>query len=264
MHPDDDYENMITGKNLYCDLYHKDFRNRMEYARDCGCNSVILTGDTEPQQNWDFLKQFGEFNQSLKSPFKNIAIQTSGTMLDDHYLYFLRHHVGVTTIALSVADLFNNESNFDIQQTPEKLRFNINRLCERIKKYRFNLRLCLNMSDVYNDVPADIFFQTANFAGANQLTFRMLYTSGTDSEQDKWIESHQYTGMQDIIKYIKDNGKLIRVLEYGQLCYSVNGISTVVDDDCMSQTAKKDLKYLILRPDCKLYSQWDDKGSLIF
>lgn len=32
----------------------------------------------------------------------------------------------------------------------------------------------------------------------------------------------------------------------------------------MSTIPKEELKYVILRPDCKLYSKWDDKGSLIF
>ena len=53
-------------------------------------------------------------------------------------------------------------------------------------------------------------------------------------------------------------------LPFGALRYSVDGISTVVDDDCMNQEVKDTLKYLILRPDCKLYTKWDDAGSLLF
>lgn len=41
-------------------------------------------------------------------------------------------------------------------------------------------------------------------------------------------------------------------------------MSTVLDEDCMSEEAKESVKYLILRPNCKLYSKWDDKGSLVF
>ena len=41
-------------------------------------------------------------------------------------------------------------------------------------------------------------------------------------------------------------------------------MSTVIDDDCMSQVPKDEYKYLILRPNCKLYSRWDDPASLIF
>ena len=32
----------------------------------------------------------------------------------------------------------------------------------------------------------------------------------------------------------------------------------------MAKTPKREYKYLILRPNCKLYSQWDDPASLIF
>ena len=43
-----------------------------------------------------------------------------------------------------------------------------------------------------------------------------------------------------------------------------NGISTVIDDNCMSKDNIDDLKYAILRPNGHLDSRWDDPGSLIF
>ena len=50
-----------------------------------------------------------------------------------------------------------------------------------------------------------------------------------------------------------------------KISYSVMGMSTVVDEDCMAKNEEKQSwKYLILRPNCKLYTQWDDKGSLLF
>ena len=71
--------------------------------------------------------------------------------------------------------------------------------------------------------------------------------------------------------YILDAaGKPLGRLPYGATKYSLMGLSVVIDDDCMAK--KKDVtvdggdavKYLILQPDCKLYSQWDDPASLIF
>ena len=35
-------------------------------------------------------------------------------------------------------------------------------------------------------------------------------------------------------------------------------------NDEIKSSEKQALKYLILRPNCKLYSKWDDKASLIF
>lgn len=52
---------------------------------------------------------------------------------------------------------------------------------------------------------------------------------------------------------------------------SLHGLSVVLDDDCMGKrdctadgNTEENYKYLILRPDCKLYSAWDDPASLIF
>ena len=121
------------------------------------------------------------------------------------------------------------------------------------------------MSSEFNDLSLDDIYEKANNLGANQVTFRILYTSGTDTPQDKWIASHPCNKSgEDIIKYVESHGTFLEILPFGAKKYSVNGIATVVDNDCMSTQAKEDFKYLILRPDCKLYSKWDDKASLIF
>ena len=63
---------------------------------------------------------------------------------------------------------------------------------------------------------------------------------------------------------MRENGTPIARLPYGFIQYSVNGISTVIDDNCMSKDNIDEMKYAILRPNGHLYSRWDDKGSLIF
>ena len=45
--------------------------------------------------------------------------------------------------------------------------------------------------------------------------------------------------------------------------YSVNGIGTVIFEECMSHN-NEDIVHPILHQDHRLYSRWDDKGSLIF
>jgi hypothetical protein len=102
--------------------------------------------------------------------------------------------------------------------------------------------------------------------GADQVTFRKLYSTCKGTEQDKWIEEYNVgeSFLKELKEFIVKNGKPLRKLEYGQTLYSLRGMSTVLDDDCMSKELKKEFKYVILRPNCKLYSQWDDIGSLIF
>ena len=70
-----------------------------------------------------------------------------------------------------------------------------------------------------------------------------------------------------IKSYIKDKGKAQYPLPFGAIVYSIHKMSTVVDDDCMdskSEEVNDILKYLILREDGHLYTDWGDEGTLIF
>lgn len=72
-----------------------------------------------------------------------------------------------------------------------------------------------------------------------------------------------------IIKRCQKNAsrdwRFLNTLEYGNKRYSVSVMSTIIDEDCMAKDRdKSSFKYLILRPNCKLYTQWDDEGSLLF
>lgn len=115
------YLDQMDGNKPFYDLYPRNFLRRLDFARDNGCNTVMLTGNAEPQQNRPFLEKFGTLNA-----------------------------------------------------LPERL-------------------------------------------------------------------------------------------EYGAMKYSVMNMSTVLDEDCMAKADGRDeCKYLILRPNRKLYSKWDDPASLIF
>jgi hypothetical protein len=81
-----------------------------------------------------------------------------------------------------------------------------------------------------------------------------------------FIERRRSPGLTlwDINQYILKNGRPLEPLPYGAMRYSCHGISTVTDQDCMSQEAKPTLRYLVLREDCHLYTKWDDPGSFLF
>lgn len=266
MHPND-CKNQMDENLPFFDLYFKDYMKRLEYAKERGVETVMLTGNSEPQQNRKFLMFFGLMMQMMSSPFHKIEMQTTGVGIDRNYLRFLRNHVGVNTISLSISS-FDNEMNNQIIGTKVG-KISLAALCSDIKEYDFNLRLSINLNKLNfstNGITADYYFRMAESLKADQITFRVLYTSGNNTTQDKWIAKHQIDeSLKDAIdSYIKDNGRLLEILPFGQKRYSVNGMSVVLDDDCMSTHAKEDLKYLILQPDCKLYSKWDDKASLVF
>lgn len=273
MHPDQ-YKNQMDDNLPFFDLYMKDYLKRLEFARHNGCNTVMLTGNSEPQQNRKFLTYFGMFMQLMSDPFQWIEMQTTGVLLDQNYLRFLRNHVGVNLISLSICSP-NTDRNFNIIGCSDAVVRNslpLKKLCSEIKRYDFSLRLSLNMTSDFHKFsnPKDLYKWAASL-GADQVTLRILYTSG-DNVQSKWIDEHaaRSSFIDDIVTYTKAAGTLLGVLPYGAHRYSINGLSVVVDTDCMSKNMEIKMKlenaykYLILQPNCKLYSQWDDPASLIF
>lgn len=240
-----------------------EYKKRMAFARDNGCNVVMLTGTAEPTQNKSFLSLFAMLNRQLESPFRHISIQTAGALLDEDYLKFLKHDIEVNTVSLSISS-FDNDINAEYHRA--KVPVDIAKICKSIKDLDFNLRLSLNLTDSVAQMPSvQSIFSQAQALNADQLTFRVLYASG-DTPQAKWIEkrgaNRQF--IDAITEYVQTNGRKLERLEYGQIRYDIHDISTVIDDDCMSVAFKDEIKYLILRPNAKLYTKWDSKASLLF
>lgn len=263
------FKNQMSDNLPFFDLYLKDYLKRLEFARNNGCNTLMITGTSEPQQNRKFLTYFGMMLQLMDNPFKWIEMQTTGATLDRNYLRFLRNHVGVSLISLSISSL-DNESNLNIIGVPKVARFELAQLCEDIKEYDFGLRLSLNLTSDFNkyvDDPKRL-FETCRDMGADQVTMRVLYSSGQDTEQDRWISKNGMPlhNAMKLERYVRENGEKLGILPHGAAKYSIHGLSVVIDTDCMDKQEKDDenYKYLILQPNCKLYSRWDDPASYIF
>lgn len=268
----DCYPNQMDDNLPFFDLYLRDYMKRLEFARHNGCNTVMLTGNSEPQQNRKFLTYFGLFMQMMRDPFQWIEMQTTGVLLDPNYLRFLRNHVGVNICSLSVSAP-QDEDNLRIIGVPEKARFHLEQLCHEIKRYDFSLRLSINLTNCFDRFRGreEALFQWAKSLGTNQITFRVLYSDGGNTEQALWIQQNaaEAETVHGISNYVLLNGTPLGVLPYGATKYSLHGMTVVIDDDCMARRklpgVDKDVyKYLILQPDCKLYSKWDDPASLIF
>lgn len=265
----EEYVDQIEKNLRFRDLYERDFMERLQFARDNGCNTLILTGDGEPVVNKEFLNDFASWNVQIPKPFRWIEIQTSGVTVDDEKLRWLRNKVRVTSISLSLSDVFDSAANREINGSPAKIAVDIDRLCSEIKRYDFNLRLSLNLTDRYDSRPVAAIFERCRELGADQVTFRVLYDveSSVSPEVHQWIKAHRLdpARVEAIKDYIRGNGRKLERLPFGALRYSVHGMSTVLDDDCMSTREDAEaIRYLILRANCKLYTKWDDRGSILF
>lgn len=265
----DNYQNKLDDDLPFFDLYLKDYIKRLEFARDNGCNTIMLTGTSEPQQNRKFLTYFGMFMQLMKNPFRWIEMQTTGVLLNQNYLRFLRNHVGVNLISLSLSSL-DGYTNAEIIKARNSFKLELPELCSEIKRYDFGLRLSLNLTnefEAYSEHPETLFKQCKKL-GADQVTLRVLYSSEQNTPQDQWIKENSLgpTDIENINHYVTKYGTVLGVLPHGAVKYSIDGLCVVIDTDCMDKETKttEDYKYLILQPDCKLYSQWDNPASLIF
>lgn len=288
----DTYINQMDDNLPFFDLYLKDYLKRLEFARDNGCNTLMLTGNSEPQQNRKFLTYFGMMMQMMKNPFRWIEMQTTGVLLDRNYLRFLRNHVGINLISLSISS-FDDEQNNDIIQTPghtnstsndmpdTKLNntyIQLTKLCQDIKEYDFALRLSLNLNSkllvgenlnkLDTKTAMEHILTHCKALHADQVTLRILYKNASNTAQGDWINEHtlKKKTIKKLKRYIQENGTRLGALPHGAAKYNLEGLCIVIDEDCMDKIEKTDdsYKYLILQPNCKLYSAWDEMASLIF
>ncbi len=283
LHTDTDtYENQLEENYQFEALYSSDFKDALEFARDNGCNAMMYTGDGEPLMNKGFMRKVVEINNQLTKPFRWNEIQTTGVFLlekakngGEKNLRWLRDYVRIKMISLSVFNPFDSDENAKCTRPKSpKAYVDIDATCAAIKKYNFGLRLSINLYNYYDGLDPAKIFEKAKQLGANQITFRVLYNvdnpqTPAEKEINDWIIANKCSEdtIQSINEYIKYHGRPLERLPFGAIRYSVHGMSCVVDDDCMdskTEEIKNQVKYLILRPDCKLYTRWDDEGSMLF
>jgi len=265
----DVYPNKMDVNDPHYDINVKEYLKRMKYVANLGCNTIMLTGTSEPQQNKQFLATFALLHQQLGSPFTNIEMQTTGLFLTGNrdYLRFLRNFVGVNTIALSVNALSDDVNNEILGHGLKDKNIKLLELCELLKEYDFNVRMCYNLNDTFNTAYAlHNIMQHAKDCHANQVTLRKLYASDETTPQGKWIAEHKLESIySNVLSEKLAQCFVIGHTPYGAPMRNCDGICIVYDDDCMGKKPTSDvLKYLILRPNCKLYSSWDTPASLIF
>lgn len=276
------YENKMDIDDPDYDYNVREYLKRLRYVADNGCQTIMLTGTAEPQQNKQFLATFALLHQQIGSPFANIEMQTTGMGLDRNrnYIRFLRNFVGVNTIALSINALDDegncrilgqrlkstrpDEAATSMEVTPP---LELGRLCNLLKEFDFNIRCCFNLTNKFDNYSIESLFDVAQrHFHADQITLRKLYSSGEDTEQGIWIKEHMvsFAFLRELKAYLEKKPQL-GTTAYGAIRRDVDGMSVIYDEDCMGKNPETEVKkYLILRPNCKLYSQWDLKASLVF
>lgn len=276
---DNPYEDKYDGTKVECFEYWEDVRKRMIYAQKQGCQTVMLTGSNEPQQNRRWLETLYYVMQSLPEKFVNIEMQTTGAFLNCDYIAYLKRF-GVTTIAVSAFNIDDDVINRDIEENADKF-LKLEVLCERITSAGIILRLCLNVTDYISDAikaiedPKSFDFASevnrllnrCEKLGADQVTFRKMWSVSGTAEAE-WIKNNckfdDYV-IRAVNKEVTNHGTLICKLPYGASRYDFRGFSIVVDTDSMAKDENNfATKYYIIRENGKMYSSWDSKASIVF
>lgn len=245
----------ISGdSNLYMDTsksegFDERYLDKLKQVKEQGCKSIVITSDKgEPMQNKLFMEKIGKFNKQLNNWF-NMEIQTTGVLLDDSNLSFLKNNVGVNIISVSVFDIFDDNNNLNIIGVKEKMRFNLKEVCQKIKKHGFTLRLSINLINVYDKHSIDELFEKIQELNPDQVTLKNLWHTDEENAINKWIKTNKASSniIQKISEYIESKGGN-KVSDYR---YVFNGRSIWMVDNCMLGN------YLIIRPDARLYRSWD-------
>ena len=129
------YPNLMDVNHPTYDYNVKEYMRRMKYVADNGCQTLMLTGTSEPQQNKQFLNTFALVYRLLGKPFTNIEMQTTGVLLDKNpdYLRFLKNFVCVNTMAISLSSLSTEMNSSIIGNNVDVIK-----LCHMLKDYGFN------------------------------------------------------------------------------------------------------------------------------
>jgi hypothetical protein len=248
---DSPYENML-GKD-FPELYKQDYYDAMKFSKDNDCHDLIFTGENgECLVNKKFMEFVVAINKSLPNPFLKLELQTSGCYLlgktqlkqydhnnnlkllstkEDYYdnLKWLRETVRIKIISLSLFDIFDSKNN-SLYSRPknEKAYVDIEETCKQIKEHGFTLRLSINMTDLYDvkGITPKQIFERAKELGADQITFRVLYStknpqSEKEVEIDNWIQKNQCSDeyMKEIEEFITTHGKPLEKLSFW--CYTL-------------------------------------------
>jgi len=244
------------------------YLNKMAFARDNGCNTLLLTSKGEPMSNRGFIKWVCELNTKLQKPFRWVELQTSGLNCDMDNLRDLKRLGVISTVALSVAYIFDEYLNARIMH--KATGYVSRKVANDIKACGFNLRLSLNIWNQYETLhhSALRILSEADAWAADQVTLRRLYKSNYSmTKQSAWVTQNDVTDTywESLKDQIRKEGIPLNTLDFGATRYSMfNRISTVVDNDCMSGDAKPEIRYLVLQPDLHLYTHWNNPGSKLF
>lgn len=231
-----------------------EIERRLRYAAS-RVSAVMITSQGEPLLNMVYLRDVVGIINKVTPNLTHIELQTSGVGLTETKLDLL-YELGIRVISLSVPALESSQI-VEIMQVPDRYSYDPHELVDLIKSKGFILRLSIAMTSWFDDYSFDeIMDMLQEIWKPDQVSFKKLY--GADE-----VSSLKY---EEFLTEFKANPEFTRLelLSSSEWKYEAKGIAIVWNDNCMVQNGSEHPRYLILQPDGRLYTRWDNKASVIF
>ncbi len=107
-------------------------KRRMNFSRDNGCNTMMITSTGEAIENMTFVEVIIALNKKLDKPFRWIELQTSGIKIQKLVQNYPDIFREISTISLSVVDIFDSVNNANIMKM-KKNAFSLTSVIEWLK-----------------------------------------------------------------------------------------------------------------------------------
>lgn len=254
----------IANRNLNLISY----RDRMEFAREQGCDTLLIRGYGEPLLNKTYLEMVTTLNKQLKNPFINIELKTNGSSLiteDSNDFNFLNGtNIKTIVLYLTCFDDFKHH-RLVTEGSSNEPTMEINTVCNEIKNHNYNLRLEVYLTRWLEYLTLEDLMKSCKELGADQFTLCEMPEFDGEDEVNKWIQENSCKSGPTVarIKEVIPQLTPIGVTSKGYNIYSVNDMSFIFksEDELKKEKNNNDL-YLL--PNAKLYRQADNLGSLVF
>lgn len=198
----------------------------------------------------------------MHKPYRIIELTTSGKGLNKEYLYFLRSVADITTIDLNVA-AFDDARNQELAGMTEADKIELLKLTHNIHDLTFNLHLHIYLSDyfdIYQSDPKQFFEDCKNQYHAQYLSIHYA------PPVNEWLAERQTNKetYKNLIHFIGEHGVSLdqSIRAPNRDVYSWKDMIIILHQPNTIPTTPPNS--LILRPDGHLYTQWDNKASLVF
>ena len=221
-----------------------------------GIHNILITSKGEPLLNMGMLdwvlRKFKDYRLELQTN----GIQLYKTINFDSYLNWENYFIfnNLNTLALSI-------------DTKEQIT-NFSKIADSYRIKGINIRICFNITKMFDKVSFDQFMILAKIAGASQVLFRNItYPSTADCKEVQWIKNN--TGnYKEIFDYVINlELPVVRYIEgLGNTVFDYKGIAVMFSDYCIEEKAdeKNGARSLIFHQDGHVYTSWNTSASILF